>query len=113
MNVTVGSTPQEGGEFPLVQLVGPVPVYTISLYSHLLSRQTPMNVTVGSTLQEGGEFLLAVPNPFVAGEYTCNVADTAPATLCMPQDSPLWRGATVFVDGTEGRYTVYRTRKRG
>ena len=65
-----------------------------------------MNQTVPSTYQENDQYFLAVPNPFVSGEYTCAIAGSSPATLCIQSDSPLARGATVMVDGTEGRIAL-------
>ena len=65
-----------------------------------------MNETVASTFQENGRFFLAVPNPFIGGNYTCNIDNSSTATLCIPSNSPLRRGATVLVDGVEGRISL-------
>ena len=68
--------------------------------------QTPMNETVASTFQENGRFFLAVPNPFIGGNYTCNINSSSTATLCIPSNSPLKRGATVLADNVEGRISL-------
>jgi len=64
---------------------------------------TPMGQTLPSTFNANGQFSLAVPNPFVSGDYSCNVDNSAPAMVCVSSDSPLRRGATVSVDGVGGR----------
>ena len=65
-----------------------------------------MNQTVASTFQDNDRFFLAVPNPFIGGIYTCYIDNSSPATLCIPSNSPLRRGATVLVDGVEGRISL-------
>ena len=65
-----------------------------------------MNETVASTFQENGRFFLAVPNPFIGGNYTCNIDSSSTATLCIPSNSTLKRGATVLADSVEGRISL-------
>lgn len=68
---------------------------------------TPDGHTVTSTTRgENGQFVLAVPNPFVGGQYTCNINRDSPITLCFSEESPLTRGATVTVDQTDGRLAL-------
>lgn len=65
---------------------------------------TPLSSSpLASTLEENGKFLLAVPNPFESGEYTCHVDPVSPVFSCIGGDSPLHPGATVLLNGTEGR----------
>ena len=65
-----------------------------------------MNRTVASTFQENGQFALAVPNPFISGEYTCKISNSSSVTLCIPNDSRSRRAATVPVDGVKGRLAL-------
>nr|KAG5687107.1 hypothetical protein BaRGS_008654 [Batillaria attramentaria] len=46
------------------------------------------------------------------GEYTCKIDNTSPISLCVQSDSPLKRGATIVVDGTEARITLMEARTK-
>ena len=47
--------------------------------------------------------MLAVPNPFEAGEYSCHINPLSEGAACIPSGSNLNHGATVLLDGVQGR----------
>nr|KAG5687115.1 hypothetical protein BaRGS_008662 [Batillaria attramentaria] len=83
----------------------------INLHGSLIT-ETPSNETLSSTFNENGHFLLSVPHPVVSGDYTCNIDDTSPASLCVQSGSPLQRGATLSVDGIQAQMTLLESKMK-
>ena len=68
--------------------------------------QLPNGTEVSSTSSTNDTYHLLIPTPPSGGTYKCRLPLSAPATSCLPSDSPLVEGARVDLDQTKVTFAI-------
>ncbi|XP_070184639.1 uncharacterized protein [Littorina saxatilis] len=73
---------------------------------------TPSGEVRNSSYQDNGTFVLSVSSPVQGGNYSCQLAPSAPAAHCLPATSPLNAAAQLYVDDMDVRLSLLEARQR-